>query len=505
MNGRGQSDSPIVPEKRSNNGTEERETAATVTAEGVEGRGLAKGNSNQQNRSWTLGQPQDLQSALERVRQIAERDKAERFTSLYHLIYQEVALEQAYFSLKPKAAPGVDGETWKSYGENLRENLEDLSRRLRCGAYRARPVRRTYIPKPDGRQRPIGVTALEDKIVQCATARVLDAIYEPVFCGCSYGFRTKRKAHDALDAVTVAIETGKVNWVLDADIRGFFDAIDHDRLIELIQLRIGDQRVIRLIQKWLKAGVLEKGILHEVEEGTPQGGNISPKLANIYLHYVLDRWTYQWRREQARGEVYIVRYADDFVMGFQFESDARRFWAELQQRFAEFNLELHGEKTRLIEFGRFAAVDRRRRGLPKPETFTFLSFDHICSRTRTGKFCVLRRPTAKRRRAKLQKIKEALRLRMHQPIAEVGAWLAKVLSGWYQYFAVPRTSQVLQAFRRALIVLWWHTLRRRSQRGRIGWRRMLRLADPLLPIPHILHPYPNQRLRVTTQGKSPVR
>jgi group II intron reverse transcriptase/maturase len=420
-------------------------------------------------------------------------------------VYDVHRLWEAYLGLKRESAPGVDGLTWKQYGENLEENLEGLSDRLRRGAYRAKPVKRVYLPKPDGRRRPIGIPVLEDKIVQRATTEVLQAIYEVDFKGFSYGFRPKRTAHQALDALAVGIERKNVNWVLDADIRGFFDAIDHEWLIRFVEHRIADRRVLRHIQKWLNAGVLEDGRRTEVEKGTPQGGSISPLLANIYLHYAFDCWADHWRKHQAQGQVMIVRYADDFVVGFQSRQDAERFRQELEDRLHRFGLELHPEKTRLIEFGRRANDNRRRRGQGKPPTFNFLGFTHICGKDRRGRFVVLRQTMATRRRAKLKQIKLELRRRLHRPVHEVGAWLHRVVQGYYRYYAVPRNYPALSAFRDEVVRLWRWTLRRRSQKTRITWERVNRLAKLWIPPPRILHPYPEKRLAVMTRGRSPVR
>src|SRR5438876_178711 len=416
MNGQGKSDRPAVPGKSPNN-------VRPSAAEGMEGRGLAKGNLPQQNASRTPSR-NNAPSALERVRQAAKGDKQLRFTALLHHIYNPETLRLAYFSLKKEAAPGVDGETWRHYGETLEANLRDLSDRLKRGAYRAKPVRRVYIPKADGRQRPLGVTALEDKIVQRATVEVLNAIYETDFLGFSYGFRPGRSPHHALDALYTGLLTRKVNWVLDLDIRGFFDGISHEWLVKFVEHRMADRRIVRLIQKWLNAGVLEDGKRMRMEEGTPQGGSASPLLANIYLHYVFDLWVQSWRRKQAHGEVIVVRFADDIVVGFQSKSDAERFWAELIERLRKFRLELHPEKTRLLEFGPFAAENRKRRGQGKPETFNFLGFTHICGKKRSnGRFTVLRQTIRKRLQAKLSEVKAELKRRMHDPIPEVGKWL----------------------------------------------------------------------------------
>src|ERR1700752_2848101 len=412
-NGLGKSDRPVVPEKSSNN-------AGQPVAEEMEGSGLAKGNLPQQNASRTPSR-KDAPSALERVRQAAGKDKKLRFTALLHHIYNLETLRMAYLRLKKEAAPGVDGETWRHYGEKLEENLQGLSERLKRGAYRAKPVRRVYIPKADGRQRPLGVTALEDKIVQRATVEVLNGIYETDFLGFSYGYRPGKNQHNALDALYVGLLTKKVNWVLDGDVSSFFDGLNHEWLIKFIEHRIADQRVVRLIRKWLNAGVLEEGRWKCSEEGTPQGGSASPLMANIFLHYVFDLWVHQWRRTKAKGDVIVVRWADDFVVGFQYRSEAERFHGELAERFANFKLKLHPEKTRLIEFGYFAANNRKRRGQGKPETFNFLGFTHICGRKRSnGMFTVKRRTMSKRKRTKLKEVKTELKKRMHQPVPEVG-------------------------------------------------------------------------------------
>jgi group II intron reverse transcriptase/maturase len=399
----------------------------------------------------------------------------------------------------------VDGETWRHYGEDLEENLHDLADRLKRGAYRAKPVKRSYIPKPDGRQRPLGVTVLEDKIVQRATVEVLNAIYETDFLGFSYGFRPGRKPHDALDALYGAIMTRKVGWVLDADIRGYFDAISHEWLVKFVEHRIADKRVLRHIKKWLNAGVLEKGEVTHDEEGVPQGGSISPLLANIYLHYVFDLWADQWRRRHADGDVITVRFCDDFVVGFQYRKDAERFLADLRKRFGRFNLELHKDKTRLIEFGRFAAQNRERQGKGRPETFDFLGFTHICGKTDNGKFTVLRHSIGKRVRAKLMELKIELRRRLHYPLPVVANWLRVVLLGHYRYYGLPGNSRKVQSFFFHVGRLWYRALRRRSQRHRLTWERMNRLIKHWLPRPRICHPYPDLSMYVTTQGRSPVR
>lgn len=447
----------------------------------------------------------NLQSAMERIRQAACRDKQLRFTTLWHHVYDIEHLRGAYFSLKRNAAPGVDGETWRHYGEQLEDNLKALSDRLKRGAYRAKPVKRAYIPKPDGRQRPLGVTTLEDKIVQRATVEVLNAIYETDFLGFSYGFRPGRSPHDALNALSAGIMTRKVSWVLDADIRGYFDAISHEWLVKFIEHRIADRRVIRHIKKWLNAGVLEDGSRTYSEEGVPQGGSVSPMLANVYLHYVFDLWVKRWRNRQAAGDVIVVRFCDDVVVGFQYQQDAEGFLEALKKRFRKFNLELHEDKTRLIEFGRFAVQNRKRQGKGKPETFDFLGFTHICGKTRKGKFVVLRYTIAKRMRAKLLELKGELRRRLHWPVPVVGKWLRVVLLGHYRYFGVPGNIRKIGAFKYHLSLLWFRTLRRRSQRHRLIWERMSRLINRWLPRPRICHTYPDLSLYVKTRGKSPVR
>jgi RNA-directed DNA polymerase len=497
MNGRRKSDRPVVATKPANKVGVTANNAEVLTAEQVEQRGLAKGKPPRQNTDRALDRA-TVQNALGRIRQAAVKDKQAKFTSLMHHIYNLSTLREAYLELKRDAAPGVDGETWRQYGENLESNLADLSARLRRGAYRAKAVLRRFITKDDGRQRPLGVTALEDKIAQRATVTVLNAIYETDFLGFSYGYRPGKSQHNALDALYLGLEK-KVDWVLDGDISSFFDGLDHHWLIKFLEHRIADQRVLRLIRKWLNAGVLEEGQWTCSEEGTPQGGSASPLLANIYLHYVFDLWVQHWRKTKAQGDMIVVRWADDFVVGFQHQSDATRFHKELVERFAKFKLKLHPEKTRVIEFGRYAAERRKRRGQGKPETFNFLGFTHICGRKRSnGMFTVLRHTMSKRKRAKLKVVKTELRKRMHQRVAEVGKWLRSVVEGHNRYYGVPSNLPSLGSFRYHVGRYWYRTLRRRSQKTRLTWTRMLRLFDRWLPWPKLHHPYPLRRLGVIT-------
>jgi len=468
--------------------------AERSAAEPVEPRAATEGNAGR-NRTRRAQNRASVSQALDRIRQAARERKKERFTALFH--HLSLALfEEAFFDLKKKASPGVDGLTWQDYGADLERKLTDLHARVQQGAYRALPSRRVFIPKPDGRQRPLAVAALEDKIVQRATAAVLNAIYEEDFLGFSYGFRPGRGAHDALDALVVGTTSTKVNFILDADIRSFFDTVDHDWLIRFLEHRIGDPRIIRLIRKWLRAGILEGGVVTASDQGTGQGSVISPLLANVYLHYVFDLWAHRWRRREAKGNVIIVRYADDIVVGFEHETDARRFLEAMRERFEEFALSLHPDKTRLIEFGRHAAADRERRGLGKPETFDFLGFTFICGRSRAGKFLVRRKTRRDRMRAKLQAIKQELRQRMHQPIPDQGRWLRQVVNGYFNYHAVPTNSQTLVTFRFFVTELWRRTLRRRSQKDGMTWERISRLANDWLPKPRVLHPWPQARFAV---------
>jgi RNA-directed DNA polymerase len=487
MHGRGKSDSAVVAAKPTNK-------AEQSAAEPVEPRAEAEGNASQHSTCQTQGWA-SVSQALERIRKAAKERKKERFTALFHHLSIDL-LDEVFFELKENAAAGVDGLTWREYEAELERKLEDLHDRLHRGAYRALPSRRVYIPKPDGRQRPLAVAALEDKIVQRATAAVLNAIYEADFLGFSYGFRPGRGAHDAMDALVVGIDSTRVNWVLDADIRSFFDSVSQDWLIKFVEHRIGDPRIIRLIRKWLKAGVLEDGAVTVSDKGTGQGSVISPLLANIYLHYVLDLWAERWRRREATGDMIIVRYADDFIVGFEHECDARRFWNEMRERLQEFALSLHPEKTRLIEFGRFAAKNRKARGLGKPETFNFLGFTLICGKSRKGKFLIKRKTRQDRMRAKLRTIKEEMRRRMHQSIPEQGKWLMQIVTGYFNYHAVPTNSRALAVFRHRVTMLWRRVLERRSQTAELTWQRIRKLVNDWLPKPRILHPWPRERFAV---------
>ncbi|HEX5719538.1 MAG TPA: group II intron reverse transcriptase/maturase [Thermoanaerobaculia bacterium] len=487
MYDQGKSDPTIVPGKSPNK-------AGRPAAEAMEGRGGAKGNAGQQRtrqtQSWV-----GVSQALDRIRQAARRDRKARFTALLHHVTVDL-LRWAFLQLRRKAAPGADGVTWAQYEAGLEENLRDLHVRVQRGAYRAWPSRRQYIPKPDGRRRPLGVAALEDKIVQRAVVEVLNAIYETDFLGFSYGFRPGRSQHDALDALAVGLQRRKVNWVLDADIRAFFDSLSHAWLMRFLEHRIGDRRVLRLIGKWLKAGVLEDGTWAPSEEGTPQGAVISPLLANVYLHYVYDLWVERWRRREARGEMIVVRYADDTIVGFEDHACAEQFARDLAERLDRFALTLNADKTRLIEFGRFAAQDRARRGLGKPETFQFLGFTHICGKSRAGKFLLLRHTARTRLRERLRQIKVTLRRNRHRPIAEQGRWLGRVVNGYFAYHAVPTNCRALNSFYREVVRHWLRALRRRGQRHRLTYRKMFEIAATWLPAVRVRHPYPADRFAV---------
>jgi RNA-directed DNA polymerase len=487
MHERGKSDRPVVPANPPN-----KATAAEVGEE----RGRAKGNTDSKTHpGHSAGQ--DASSALGRVREVARRDKNARFTALLHHVTLS-RLREAYWAISPKAAPGVDGVTWAEYGQALESNLQDLHERVQSGRYRATPSRRAYIPKADGRLRPLGIASLEDKIVQRAVVEVLNAVYEVDFRGFSYGFRPGRGPHDALGALATGIYQKRVDWVLDADIQNFFGQIDHLWLRRFVEHRIADQRVWRLIGKWLAAGVIEDGQWSACEEGSPQGASISPLLANLYLHHVFDLWVDWWRRTQARGDVIVVRFADDFIVGFQREEDARRFLAELRERLATFGLQLHPDKTRLIEFGRYAARNRRRRELGKPDTFDFLGFTHICAASQKGTFWIKRITIAKRMRTKLKEVNDQLKRRRHQPIPMQGRWLRSVVQGHLAYYAVPGNTDAVSAFQYHATRHWFKALRRRSQRDRITWQRMNRIATRWLPKVRVMQPFPEVRFAART-------
>jgi group II intron reverse transcriptase/maturase len=497
MHGHEKSDLVIVAVKPANKAEQPtvEASAGASAAEPVEPRAWTKGNADQHSTCRAQNRV-SVEQALERIRKVARERKKERFTALFHHISIEL-LEQSFFELEENAAPGVDRLTWTDYEADLECQFEDLHDRVQRGAYRPLPSRRVYIPKPDGRQRPLAVAALEDKIVQRAVVTLLNAIYEEDFLGISYGFRAGRGAHDALDALCVGIHSKKVSFILDTDIRSFFDEIDQEWLIRFLEHRIGDRRIIRLIQKWLKAGILEDGIVAVSDRGTGQGSVISPLLANIYLHYALDLWAVRWRRREATGDMIIVRYADDFIIGFEHESDARRLLDEMRERLGKFALTLHPEKTRLIEFGRFAAERRERRGLGKPETFNFLGFTFICGKTRAGKFQIKRKTRRDRMRTKLKMIKAEMWRRVHQPIPAQGKWLWYVVQGYFNYHAVPTNARALDVFRHHVSDLWRRTLKRRSQKDRPTWARMTQLENDWLPKPIILHPWPSERFAVT--------
>lgn len=495
----GKSDNRVVPEKAPNK-------ARSRAAEGLEGRRLAKRNSRQATTLRTQSRAR-VHAALGRVRQAAEEKKGVRFTALLHHICAIDTLRAAFHEVKRDAAPGVDGETWEHYGQDLEASLADLSDRVRRGTYRPLPVRRVFIPKRGDatQQRPIGVTALEDKIVQRATTMVLNAVYEPEFAGFSYGARPGRSAHHALAALDRAIGKRRVKWVLDADLRDFFGSLEHEQLIRFIEHRIGDKRVVRLIQRWLAAGVLEDGAWTRSETGTPQGGSISPLAANLYMHYVFDLWVQRWRRTEARGDMIIVRYLDDFIVGFEIRRDAQQFLKALRERLGRFGLTLHPEKTRLLEFGRYAAQNRQERGRGKPETFLFLGFVHSVGRTGKGEFMVHRHTAPDRLRAKLKEVKAQLMQRRHDPVPEVGKWLGSVVRGHSRYYGIPGNWRAIRRFRDEASRHWRRALSRRSQKGPVRWDRMHRLIKRFIPSAKVVHPSSSVMFAVMTQGKSPVR
>lgn len=493
-----ESDGNIVPEKSANNGV-------ATSAESVEGREPPKRNLKQE----TAVRAQSREPAsigLFRVRQRAEKDKAVSFDNLFHFLKVDL-LRASFYELKRKAAPGLDGVSWYEYQQTLEERLPDLERELHVGSYRATPAKRTYITKEDGRLRPIGIQSIEDKVVQQACVTILNEVFEPNFMGYSYGSRPGRSQHDALDALHEGIVRRRINWILDCDIAGFFDNLPHDQLVDYIENRVADKRIIRLIRKWLKVGWMEDGVRHAGTIGTPQGAVISPLLANIFLHNVMDQWAKQWRSTEAKGDMIIVRYVDDAVFGFEHETEAHAFLEALHEQVEACGLTLHPTKTRLLEFGRFATGNRQKRGETKPETFDYLGFTHICGKTRKGKFCIKRITIRKRFRRKLKEIKEELRRRMHRPLSETGKWLASVMRGYFRYYAVPGNIKVLKELYTQLGRLWLHAIRRRSQKAktRWTWERFYRLQNRWLPRPRIAHPYPNVRFDAKTQGRSRMR
>ena len=490
-----ESDCAIVPVNLSN---KEGQTSAEIG----EGRARAKENIAKSHTRPTQSGKR-VSQGLSGVRQVARERRENRFTALLHHLSVDL-LRNSFYALQRRAAPGVDGMRWKEYEAGLEGRLADLHSRIHRGMYRAQASRRVYIPKVDGRQRPLGIAALEDKVVQQAVVTILNEIYEVDFVGFSYGFRPGRSPHQALDALSVGLHRKRVNWVLDADIRGFFDQMSHEWTMKFVQHRVADHRILRLIQKWLKAGVSEDGQWSETKVGTPQGAVVSPLLANVYLHYVFDLWVEAWRKKVAQGDVIVVRYADDLVVGFESRAEAERFLEEFRERLLKFGLELHAEKTRLIEFGRFAAQSREQRGEGKPETFTFLGFTHYCGKRRKdGAFIVWRETAKKRLVAKLQAIKTELKRRRHEPVASMGVWLQKVTSGYYQYHAIPGNLPRLNLFRWRLRWVWWRALSRRSQRSRVALDRLTRLTDGWIPVARVLHPYPLQRFDASHPRREP--
>ena len=489
------SDTPIVPKKLSNKGDNPAET--------MEGRGVTKGNANESPAVRTQCRNKNASMGLEGVREAAQGNRQCRFTALLHHV-TPVRLVESFYALKKQASAGVDGVTWHDYESQLDERVHELHREIHNGTYRAQPSRRVHIPKADGKLRALGIAALEDKIVQQAVATVLNALYEQDFLGFSYGFRQGRGQHDALDALSEGMTRRKVNWIVDADIRSFFDEIDHEWMLRFLEHRIADRRVIRLIRKWLTAGTLENGHRTESVRGTPQGSVISPLLANIYLHYALDLWAHQWRTRYARGDVILIRYADDSVMGFQYEGEARRFLAAMRERLAKFKLALHPDKTRLIRFGRYAAQQSKERGMRKPETFDFLGFTHCCGQSKRG-FWIVRLTIKKRMRASLTAIREALMRRRHEPVPVVGRWLKRVIQGYLNYYAVPGNMCRLSGFLSEVCRSWRHALLRRSQRHRLPWSRFQRLVRKYIPPCRVVHPFPSERFHVNTSGRSRMR
>ena len=479
------SDALVVPEKSAK--------TRVTPVESMEGRGAAKEKLASGNARRMQGRGSAPTEARRAGSNGKPRAKGGKFTNLF--CYLKVPqLREAYQRLKPAASPGVDRVTWAEYGQGLEVRLRDLQDRLHRGSYHPQPVRRVFIPKLDGKERPLGIPSLEDKLVQQAVRAILEPIYEREFLGFSYGFRPGKSAHDALDALAASMMQGRVNWVLDADIRSFFDTIDHAWMKKFIEHRIGDRRLVRLLMKWLKAGVMVEGVREETVQGTPQGGVISPLLANIYLHYVLDLWVHTWRRRDARQHVYIVRYADDFVMGFEDGRDAHSMLAALRRRLRGFGLEVHEDKTKILRFGRYARERCAARG-EKPGTFDFLGFTHICEVDRKhGWFQLHRHTSKKKRQSTLQRLSDELRLRRPEPPQETCKWLGRVLRGFDQYFGVPTNETVLERMRRHIRLAWFRQLQRRSQRA--CWTvPMLKRFSKRFPLPKvaIVHPWPEAR------------
>lgn len=495
MNGIGQSDNFIVPATTANNGS------AELLAESDEGRKLAKRNIDQDTSHRAQNRSNEGLRGLMGVREAASRDKNLRFTSLLHHITPDLLME-CFENLKRNAAPGIDNVTWQDYAADVEVRIVDLHSRVHRGAYRALPSRRTWIDKPDGSQRPLGIASLEDKIVQMGVLWVIQKIYEEDFLEFSYGFRPGRACHQALDALSVALTTRKVNWVLDVDLAKFFDTLNHDWLCKFLEQRIADKRILRLIRKWLHAGVVDDGQWAATDVGSPQGSVISPILSNVFLHYVFDLWIASWRKQPGRGDVIVVRYADDFVVGFQHQSDAEAFQRDLELRFAEFGLSVNADKTRLLEYGRFARDNRQARGESKPETFDFLGFTHISGIDRQGRYAVKRKSIGKRITRKLHLLAAELAKRRHEPIGLVGRWLGQVARGWLGYHAVPGNMESLELFLDALKNLWLHQLRRRSQRSRWTWARFSAMSAKYLPSARILHPYPSTRFRARLEARA---
>ena len=481
-----ESDGNIVPEKSANK-------EVVTLAESMEGRTPIERNSGREAAIRIQGRVV-ASNGLDRVRQRAEADKTIRFNNLFHLLKADL-LRESFYELKRNAAPGLDGITWREYERGLEERLPELERELHIGSYRATPAKRRYITKDDGRQRPLGIQAVEDKMVQQACVLTFNEIFEPNFSGYSYGSRPGRSPHDALDALHEGIFRRKINWVLDCDIEGFFDNLSHEHLLSFIRERVTDKRMLRLIQKWLRVGWIEDGKRHSCTIGTPQGSVISPLLANIFLNAVMDKWASEWRRAEAKGDMIIVRYVDDAVFGFQYETEARAFLEALRERLSTYGLTLHLTKTRLIEFGRYAANNRRKRREGKPETFDFLGFTHICGKTRKGRFCIKRVTMRKRLHRKLKEVKEELIKRMHRPLQETGKWLGSVVRGVTNYYAVPGNTESVRAFYTQVGRLWHWVIGRRSQKARLRWtwKRFYRLQERWIPRPRIIHPYPSFR------------